>query len=867
MNTPKLIAIFLAVFAITSYADTAAQLVTTINSYSTGVGTGSLSAVDSGGGSFVIVSGTKTGATSTLTLNIDAGVRVVWRASLTGSAAAQLISKSGTGSFEVQSNGKVDQTGDGYAIYVNGGDVTSGGTVSSTGSGSSIYNRSTGTITISGGTVSATTGRAVYNRSTGKITVSGTTTRITSANTDPQYGTLCIEDSDTATAERLVITGGTVENTANNGNANAVRNGSYGAVTISGGKVSVTGGRAVSNNGTVNISGGEVSATTGDAVVNSSPGTVNINGGEVNATTGSAVYSSSTGTVSISGGTVTSNNYTVRNQSTGTVSISGGKVSTIGNYYSIAVLNASTGAVSISGGTVSATTGKAVNNSSTGKITVSGTATVTSANTTAASGTIEISGNDTATAERLVITGGKVENTAASANARAIYNASTGAVSISGGAVSATTGRAVHNNSTGTVIVIGGTVTGGTKYFNNVNGGTIIEWTKTAPQTYTELTSNDLTLITPTDATAKWQKDGSKAGIGYANGVKTGFAEVPGVTVKIHGLENTAPPTREVSASNTQTHTYDLNTLAFNNGDHGALSFQLGAFTGDTEILTAKPTIGSDGHTLTYTGTGKTSGNATLEIIVTSDYYADITTTIIFEATPKQEVAITNITIQNYVYDGTPKSGYTGTPASGAYTGALLYQYAGTGIDGITTDKPKNAGEYTLKISLPPEAPYVGVWSDDFTISKKQIAKPTAATNLVHTGSEQSAIAENAAYTVTGGKGTNVSTYTATVALKDKANYEWADGTTDDLSLPWEIKANTPILPQIATGSIRVQATANAIVLENLPRNTKVQIYSLQGKQIYSANSENSQILRIVVQTKGMYIVKAGNQTVRVAVR
>jgi len=68
---------------------------------------------------------------------------------------------------------------------------------------------------------------------------------------------------------------------------------------------------------------------------------------------------------------------------------------------------------------------------------------------------------------------------------------------------------------------------------------------------------------------------------------------------------------------------------------------------------------------------------------------------------------------------------------------------------------------------------------------------------------------------------------------------------------------------------------ANAISLSNLPPNTKVEVYNLQGKRIYSAYPENnhpadvrqressvgaSQILRIGVQTKGIYIVKIGNK-------
>jgi len=59
----------------------------------------------------------------------------------------------------------------------------------------------------------------------------------------------------------------------------------------------------------------------------------------------------------------------------------------------------------------------------------------------------------------------------------------------------------------------------------------------------------------------------------------------------------------------------------------------------------------------------------------------------------------------------------------------------------------------------------------------------------------------------------------------------------------------------------------NTIQLSNIPRNTNVEIYNIQGKRIYFSNSGNSQNLRIPVQTKGMYIVKIGAQTIRAIVR
>jgi len=68
-------------------------------------------------------------------------------------------------------------------------------------------------------------------------------------------------------------------------------------------------------------------------------------------------------------------------------------------------------------------------------------------------------------------------------------------------------------------------------------------------------------------------------------------------------------------------------------------------------------------------------------------------------------------------------------------------------------------------------------------------------------------------------------------------------------------QTTTPIrIPQLANHNIRIKAIGNAIMLSNLPQGATVELYNIQGKRIYFGNSENSQILRILVQTKGMYI-------------
>ncbi|MBU5434423.1 S-layer homology domain-containing protein [Pseudoflavonifractor sp. MSJ-37] len=68
------------------------------------------------------------------------------------------------------------------------------------------------------------------------------------------------------------------------------------------------------------------------------------------------------------------------------------------------------------------------------------------------------------------------------------------------------------------------------------------------------------------------------------------------------------------------------------------------------------------------------------------------------------------------------------------------------------------------------------------TVEKKPIAIPAAdATVYTYNGTEQTyALAEDGAYTITGNKQTNANEtgYAVTVALKDTANTQWADGTT-----------------------------------------------------------------------------------------
>jgi hypothetical protein len=114
-------------------------------------------------------------------------------------------------------------------------------------------------------------------------------------------------------------------------------------------------------------------------------------------------------------------------------------------------------------------------------------------------------------------------------------------------------------------------------------------------------------------------------------------------------------------------------------------------------------------------------------------------------------------------------------------------------------------------------------------------------------------------------------TYLVRIAVHSAATLTHEAGTDAVVTINTSL-GSTPIhISQITTAKIRAQAIGNSIMLENLPTNAKIELYSMQGKQIYSGNSGNSQILRILVQTKGLYIVKItyGSQKLihRVAVK
>jgi len=294
---------------------------------------------------------------------------------------------------------------------------------------------------------------------------------ITFNNTGGTWGPITLNGKITGnistTSSGIIVLGGgltltsaaDVTNTAASNGIAIFNNAAGSTINITGGAISVTTSYGVYTNysSVINVSGGTITATTG-ATLRTYTGATNVSGGTLTATTGYGVLCLSNGPINISGGTisVTSGQGIYTSSGWGKITITGGTIqATTGR----AVNNTSYGSVDMSGGTLSATTGIALYNVIDGKITISGTAKLTSANTSASQGTVWfgfLSAIDKSTAVRLEMTGGTIENTSTTTG-NAIRNDTDGALSISGGTVSksGSGNYAIFSNRDG-VVTIGG---------------------------------------------------------------------------------------------------------------------------------------------------------------------------------------------------------------------------------------------------------------------------------------------------------------------------------------------------------------------------------------------------------------------------
>jgi len=183
-------------------------------------------------------------------------------------------------------------------------------------------------------------------------------------------------------------------------------------------------------------------------------------------------------------------------------------------------------------------------------------------------------------------------------------------------------------------------------------------------------------------------------------------------------------------------------------------------------------------------------GTANVNITFIGDYKG--TYTKVFEINPalveKPEV------VGTYTYTGEEQS-------------ANLSVEDEDGVYTVTGNAGTNAGTYEVTVKLNDTTNYN--WIDGttedltlyFEINPALVEKPEVVGTYTYTGEEQSANLsvedEDGLYTVTGNAGTNAGTYEITVKLNDTTNYNWIDGTTEDLTLYFEINPALVEKPEV----------------------------------------------------------------------
>ncbi len=719
-------------------------------------------------------------------------------------------------------SGKIVNTGATlcYGIYSVGGltEIKGGRVDAAVG----INNRSTGTLNVSGDAVITGSGnygyainnQGIVNVSGGEI-VGGTFDGIYNANKVTVTGGLvrsnvtsgiCNSGSSSQIAE-LVVSGGTVQSGYNG--SSAIRMESYCKTTISGnaliettlggsegieaigGEVyilggTVKGGYAIRNEGAnVYISGGTLIGSS-YSVYNGS--VAEITGGTITSKYG-GVYNYGTGTVKITDGNITGTSYGIYNRNSGTVTVLGGTVKAT-NSDSYGVYNYSTGTIKLLGGEINGANYGIYNSDGTIEV-AGGTLTGTNKNGIySEGGYIYLSGSPT------IFGGDDIYRYSGE-----IYAHANGDINdaYEGGPLTVK----IRSRFTDGVVV----------YEINDNNAESFSLAEGSTQTLVRVGDN---LIVDGTAPTGEISIGTNRWNEFLNTITFGlfFKETQSVTITAddnlsgikeiaYYLANEEMSKEQLDALQSTDWTVDdefnINPenkyiiyakITDNAGNVTYLSTNGIVLFKDTEITTGE---------YEYTLTSKTDivtnikpGNNTVKEIDLCEPGGNAGDSIDFTINANGYIVLDGDDIESVAKDY----------YAGDYTVAITYNALGeTYVDG--TSKGDKITDTVITL----------------TVKRFKIEKPAAdSTVFTYNGSEQTyTVAECEYYTVSGNKRTNAGEQNVTVALKDTNTYEWADGTTDNLSFKFNIGKATPNIGTVSVSSpehICFNTELNSIVLD-----------------------------------------------------
>jgi hypothetical protein len=388
---------------------------------------------------------------------------------------------------------------------------------------------------------------------------------------------------------------------------------------------------------------------------------------------------------------------------------------------------------------------------------------------------------------------GTIESTGKNNNAiRARYNSTAGSsVTIKGGTVTANGfAIAVFKNTTtvvegGTLISTANAVIGG----NGTDDGTCEDYTITIKggelkSTGTELSTGDVACGIYHPNTGKVTMTAGKitttGGVGVL--VRAGEFEMTGGTITVSGTTTTGM----VGDAKEIVGCYGVEVDSTANYPKVA-SAKVTISGGTIDAANGTGAVFDDNDTKVLSITGGTYSNDPTGYYDTATYGAkdngDGTYTVLPLAT------CTAPTANTLTYDGTEQALVTAGTAEG---GTLVYSTTEDGTFSKDIPTGTNAGSYTVYYKVQGDATHADsavVGHNDVTIAVKSVAMPAAdTTTFTYDGTAKTyTVAESDDYTVTGNKATNAGTTDVTIALIDKTNTQWSDGSTGDVTYTFTI--------------------------------------------------------------------------------
>ena len=190
---------------------------------------------------------------------------------------------------------------------------------------------------------------------------------------------------------------------------------------------------------------------------------------------------------------------------------------------------------------------------------------------------------------------------------------------------------------------------------------------------------------------------------------------------------------------------------------------------------------------------GRTTGSYGVTVALVNGNYAwsDGSTSSLTYSYSINKITLTVTAENKTITYGDEAPTYTAT-YSGFISGENESVLKGTLTFECPYTKGSDAGTYTIKpTGLDADNYTLNFVNGTLTVSKQSVAKPTSAgKTYTYNNANQTFVLNNFdanTMTVSNNVQKNADTYTVTVSLKDTANYQWADGTTDPLTFSFVI--------------------------------------------------------------------------------